>query len=121
MFFRPTGKPKLSPWSLIVRDIFNFSLQLLKKIQRNWTGSQISMSSSKFVFFRDNRKTKMSAWPLTGRDIFDFSFATAERNSTKLDRKQDFNILYRIYVFRTDQNTKLAPELPRHFRRLCNY
>ena len=34
--------------------------------------------------------------------IFDFSSETAERNSTKLYRKQDLNILYQVCVFRAD-------------------
>ena len=35
---------------------------------------------------------------LFGWDSFDFS-ETAERNSTKLDRKQDLNVLYQVCVF----------------------
>ena len=31
--------------------------------------------------------------------IFDFFSETAERNSTKLDRKQDLNVLYQVCVF----------------------
>ena len=31
--------------------------------------------------------------------IFDFSSETAERNSTKLDRKQDLNVLYQVCFF----------------------
>ena len=30
---------------------------------------------------------------------FDFSSETAERNSTKLDRKQDLNVLYQVCAF----------------------
>ena len=41
-------------------------------------------------------------------DIIDFSSETAERNSIKLDRKQDLNVLYKVYVFRADQKTKVA-------------
>ena len=36
-------------------------------------------------------------------DIFEFSSETVARNSTKLDRKQDLNVLYQVYVFLTDQ------------------
>ena len=36
----------------------------------------------------------MAARPVIGWDIFDFSSESAERNSTKLDRKQDLNVLY---------------------------
>ena len=50
----------------------------------------------------------MAAWPLIGGDIFDFSSETAERNSTKLDRKQDLNVLYQVCVFRADQKNKMA-------------
>ena len=35
--------------------------------------------------------------------IFHFSSETAEWNSTKLDRKQDLNVLYHVCVFRADK------------------
>ena len=79
-----------------------FSTSLLKPlngIQRNLTGSKISTSSTKFVFFGPFGKTRWPPWPLIGWDIFDFSSETAERNSTKLDRKQDLNVLYQVCVF----------------------
>ena len=31
--------------------------------------------------------------------LFDFSSETAERNSTKVDRNQDLNVLYQVCVF----------------------
>ena len=37
--------------------------------------------------------------PLIGWDILDFSVETAERNSTKLDRKQDLNALYQVLCY----------------------
>ena len=40
---------------------------------------------------------------MIGWDIFDFSSETAELISTKLDRKQDLNILYWVCIFRADQ------------------
>ena len=40
--------------------------------------------------------------------IFDFSSETAEQNSTKLDRKQDLNVLYEVCVFRADRKNKMA-------------
>ena len=46
---------------------------------------------------------------------------TVERNSTKLDRKQDLNILYQVCVFRADRKNKmaaLASDWLRHFRLL---
>ena len=66
-------------------------------------------------------KTRWPSWPLIGWDIFDFSSETAERNSTKFDRKQDLNVLYQVCVFRADRNNKmaaLASDWLRHFRLL---
>ena len=40
--------------------------------------------------------------------IFDFSSETAQQNSTKLDRKQDLNVLYQVCVFRADRKNKMA-------------
>ena len=87
------------------RKLFTFSTYILKplnEIQRNLTGSKISTSSTKFVFLGPIRKTRWPPWPLIGWDIFDFP-ETAERNSTKLDRKQDLNVLYQVCVFRADR------------------
>ena len=44
-----------------------------------------------------------------GCDIFDFFTETAERNSTKLDRKQDLNALYQNCVFGPIEKTKWPP------------
>ena len=111
------GRPGL--W---LAETFSTSpLKPLNRIQRNLTGSKISTSSTKFVFFRLIRKTRWPPWPLIGWDIFDFSSETAERNLTKLDRKQDLKILYQVCVFRADRKNKmaaLASDLPRHFRLL---
>ena len=94
---------------------------MLNVIQRNLTGSKISMSSTKFVFFGPIWKTRWPPWPLIGWDIFNFSAETTERNSTKLDRKQDLNVLYQVCVFRVDRKNKmaaLASDWLRHFRLL---
>ena len=53
--------------------------------------------------------------------IFDFSSETAERISTKRDRKQDLNALYQVCVFRADRRNKmaaLASDWLRHFQLL---
>ena len=79
------------------------------------------MPSTKFVFFGPIRKTRWPPWPLIGWDIFAFSSETAERNSTKLDRKQDLNALYQVCVFWADRKNKmaaLASDWLRHFRLL---
>ena len=97
------------------------SLKPLNRIPRNLTGSKISTSSTRFVFFGPIGKTRWPPRPLIGWDIFDFFSETAERNSTKLDRKQDLNVLYQICVFRADRKNKMAAEASdwlRHFRLL---
>ena len=79
------------------------------------------MSSTKFVFFGLIGKTRWPPQPLIGLDIFDFFSETAERNSTKLDRKEDLNVLYQVCVFRADRKNKmaaLASDWLRHFRLL---
>ena len=111
------GRPGL--W---LAETFSTSpLKPLNGIQQNFTGSKISTPSTKFLFFGPIRKTKWPPWPLIGWDIFDFSSETAERNSMKLDRKQDLNALYQVCVFRADQKNKmaaLASDWLRHFRLL---
>ena len=96
-------------------------LKPLNGIQWNLTGSKISMSSTKFVFFGPIRKTRWLSWPLIGWDIFDFSSETAERNSMKLYRKQDLNVLYQVCAFQADRKNKMAAlssDWLRHFRLL---
>ena len=41
--------------------------------------------------------------------IFDFSSETTEWNSTKLDRKQDLNVLYQVLFFRPIRKTRWPP------------
>ena len=111
------GRPGL--W--LAETFSTSSLKPLKGIQRNLTGSKISMSSTKFVFFGPIGKTRWPPWSLIGWDFFDFFSETAERNSTKLDRKQDLNVLYQFCVFRADRKNKmaaLASDWLKHFRLL---
>ena len=113
------GRPGL--W--LAETFSTSSLKPLNGILQNLTGSKISMSSTKFVFFGPIGKTRWPPWPLIGWDIFDFFSETAERNSRKLDRKQDLNVLYQVCVFRADRKNKmaaLASDWLRHFRLLWN-
>ena len=114
---KQNGRPGL--W---LADTFSTSpLKLLNGIQRNLSGSKTSTSSTKFVFFGPIGKTRWPPWSLIGWHIFNFSSETAERNSTKLDRKQDLNVLYQVCVFRADRKNKmaaLASDWLRHFRLL---
>ena len=116
-------------WSYVVRRpssvrpslTFTFltsPLKRLNRIQRNLTGSKISTSSTKFVFFGPIGKTRWPPRALIGWYTFDFFSKTAGGNSTKLDRKQDLNVLYQVCVFRADRKTKmaaLASDWLRHF------
>ena len=120
--FRADRKNKMaalaSDW---LRHFLTSFLKPLNRIQRNLTGSKISTSSTKFIFFRPIGKTRWPPLPLIGWDIFDFSSSNAERNSTKLVRKQDLNVLYQVCVFRADRKNKmaaLASDWLRHFRLL---
>ena len=89
-------KQDYSP-GLWLAKTFSTSLKPLNGIQRNLTGS---------VFFWADQKTSWLPWPLIGRDIFDFS---AERNSTKLVRKQYLNAVYQVWIFRADQKKTSWP------------
>ena len=73
------------------------------------------------MFFGPIRKTRWPPWPLIGWDIIDFSSEIAERNSTKLNRTQDLNVLYQVCVFRADRKNMMAAlacDWLRHFRLL---
>ena len=53
--------------------------------------------------------------------IFDIFSESAERNSTKRDRKQDLNGLYQVFIFHAEQKNKMAAmasDLLIHFRLL---
>ena len=53
---------------------------------------------------------RLPPWPLIGWEIFDFFSETAEQNSTKLDKKQDLNILCLVCVFCSDRKNKMAAQ-----------
>ena len=97
-FWRRSEKQDGRPGLWLAETFSTSPLKPLNGIQLNLTGSKISMSSTKFVFLGPIGKTRWPPLPLIGWDIFDFS-ETAERNSTKLDRKQDLNIFYQVCVF----------------------
>ena len=97
----------------VVRPSLTFTfltspLKPLNRIQWKLTGSKISMSSTKFVFFGPIGKTRWPPRALIGWDTFDFFSKTVKGNSTKLDMKQDLNVLYQVCVFRADRKTKMA-------------
>ena len=70
------------------------------EFNKTWQETRSQCALLKVCDFRADRKTKMAAPPLIGRDIFYFSSEIAEQNSTKLERKQDLNVLHSIkFVF----------------------
>ena len=67
------------------------------------------------------RKTRWPPRPLIGWDILDFPSETNERNSKKLDSKQDLNIFYQVCVFRAYRKNRivaLGSDLLTHIRLL---
>ena len=121
VFFGPIGKTRLPPWPLIGRDISTSPLKPLNRIQRNLTGSKVSMSSSRFVFFGPISE-KQDGHPVLWL-VETFSTSPKPRNGiqrnltgSKLSRS-----LYQVCVFRADRKNKIAA-LPfdwlRHFRLL---
>ena len=118
VFFGRSEKQDGRPGLWLAETFSTSSLKQLNGIQRNLIWSKMSTSSTKFVFFEPIGKTRWLPWPLIGWDIFDFFSETAERNSTKLYRKQDFNVLCKVCVFRADLINKmaaLASDWLRHF------
>ena len=112
MFFGPIRQPRWPP-GLWMAETFLTSLKPLNGIWRNLTGSRNSASFAMFCglvlfFFFADRKTKMIARHLIGWDIFDFFSETAERNLTKIDRKQEHNVLYQVCVFGATNMATLA-------------
>ena len=75
------------------------------KFNETWQKAR-SQSPLPSLFFRWIRKTRWPPRALTGWDIFDFSSETPERNSMKLDRKQDLNISYQVAFFRPIRKTR---------------
>ena len=123
VFFGLIGKPRW-PTSLWLAERYSTShLKPLNRIHCNLTGSKISPSSTKFVFQTDRKNKMAAARSLIGWEMFDFSSETTGRNSTKLDRKQDLNVLNQVCAFRADRKTKsdtTASDWLRHFPLLLN-
>ena len=78
------GRPGL--W--LAETFSTSTLKPLNGFHQNLTGRKISTPSTKFVFFGPIGTTRWPPRPLIGWDIFYFSSETAERNSTKLDRRK---------------------------------
>ena len=103
------GKTRWPPWPLICSDIFDFSSKnRWTEFNETWQEARSQRPLPSVCFFGPIGKTCWPPRPLIGWDIFDFSSETAERNSTKLDRKLDLNVLYQVRVFLADRKNKMA-------------
>ena len=76
------------------------------ELNETWQHARSQRPLPSFVFFGSIGNTRWPPWPLICWDIFDFFSETSERNSMKLDRKQDLNVLYQVCVFRDDSETQ---------------
>ena len=74
-------------------------LQESSSSDRKATATNRMHSNDIYCVFGPIGKLKWPLWPLICWHIFDFSSATAEQNSTILDRKQDLNVFYQVCVF----------------------
>ena len=122
MFFGQIRKTRWPPWPLIGWDIFDFSSETAeRKFNETWqkATSKRSLPSLCFSGRSEIQDGRPSLW--LAETFFDFSSETAERNSTKLNRKQDLNVLYQVCVFRADRINKMvapASDWLRHFQLL---
>ena len=96
-----SGTHHASSWNiqkrLLLRCRHHFYSDLIYNMDHmRISGTEPWTSSTKFMFFGSIGKTRWPPWPLIGWNIFDFSSETAERISTKLDRKQDPSVLYHV-------------------------
>ena len=108
--FSAIRKTRHSPGlALIGWDIFDFSPETAERNSTKFNRKQDLNVFYQVCVFRANRREKKILNPpplprlLIFWDIFDFPSETAERNSTKLNRKQDFNVLYQVCVFRVNR------------------
>ena len=103
-----TEKQDGCPGLWLAETFLTSPLKPLNWIQWKLIGSKISTSSNKCVFFGPIGKTRWPPGLWLAETTFFFSSETAEGNSTKLDRKQDLNVLYQVCVFRADPKNKMA-------------
>ena len=123
LFFGPIGTKMAVPTSDWLRHfgllLWNRRTEFNKTLQE--ARYQRPLPSS---CFSDRSEHKLPPRSLISWDILDLFSATTHLNSTKLDRNQQLNILYKVCVFRADRIAKKAAldsDLLRHCRfLLCN-
>ena len=122
VFFRADRKNKMA--TLASDWLRHFRLLLWNRwmeFNETWqeARSQCPLPSLCFSGWSEKQDGPPGLW--LAETFFNFSSKTAERNSTKLDRKQDLNVLYQVCVFRANRKNKMAAMVSdwlRHFRLL---
>ena len=122
MFYGPIWKQDGRPDLWLARTFSTSPLKPLNGIQRNLKGSKISTPLPSLCFSGwSKKKTKLTALASYWLRHFRFSSESTERNSTKLDRKQNLNVFfYYVCVLQTigKQDSRLACDWLRHLRLL---
>ena len=118
--FRADRKNKMAALaSDLLRHFWLLLCNRWTEFNETWQEATSQRPLPSLCFFGPIGKTRWPPWPLIGWNIFDLLCETAERNSRKLDRKQDLNVLYQVCFFRADGKNKmaaLASDWLRHFR-----
>ena len=112
------------PYLWLAKTFSTFSLQPLTEFNETVQKARYQRPLPSLCYFvRVERKSKWSSCALVDWDIFNFSLQPLQ-NSKKLDRTQDLNVLYQVWVFLADRKTKLTTltnDWLKHFRLLlCN-
>ena len=110
MFFWPKEKTRLPSGFWLAETLPTSPLKPLNEIQRNLTESKISTSSTNILFFRQIGKPR---WPpgLWLAEAFSTSLK-ALNGIQQNDKKQDLNVLYKVYVFLADRKNTMAARPP---------
>ena len=110
VFLGPIGKTKSPPWPLIGWD--NFRLLLWNRwteFSETWQEASSQCLLPRLCFSGKSGKNKMATLASDWLRHFRLLLWNCERNSTKLDRKQDLNALYQVCVFQVDWKNKMPP------------
>ena len=89
------------------------------EFSKTWQEASSQCLLPRLCFSGKSGKNKMAALASDWLRHFRLLLRNCERNSTKLDRKQDLNALYQVCVFQVDRKNKMAAlayDLLRHFQ-----
>ena len=107
--FRADRKNKMAALTSDWLSHFRLLWNRWTELNETWQEVRSQRSVQSLCFSGWSEKQKWPPWPLIAWDIFDFSPETAERNSTKIVRKQDLNVLYQVCVFGPIGRTSWPP------------